>query len=73
MLQDFIKELLGRAGSFLSRKYLTPLLLTVLVSQVSNMPSERFWALVGLAAILGLAYILVEYRLDVERVRRRSE
>jgi len=69
-LGKLAEELLGRTGGMLSRKFLMPLIIWQLLRTVSDMPTDRFYALVGAAVFLGGLFMWYEYRLDRVREER---
>jgi len=70
LITGLLKEVLGRAGGMLSRKFLMPLIIWQLLKTVSDMQTDRFYALVGAAVLLGGLFMWYEYRLD--RIREEE-
>lgn len=69
-IAGFLKEVLGRAGGMLSRKFLMPIIIWQLLRTVSDLPTDRFYALVGAAVFLGGLFMWYEFRLD--RIREEE-
>lgn len=63
-MAGLLKEILGRAGGMLSRKFLMPFIVWQLLKTISDMQTDRFYALVGAMVLLGGLFMWYEYRLD---------
>lgn len=71
-LKGFAAEALGRAGGLLRTKFLTPLIILGILNALKELPTDRFYAITAAAVILGLAYIVAEMKLDLERLFGKS-